>query len=157
LILLEQRAGEDVAQQEHNAEYFIGFDAARNDAFGKVACVSLQRFHAAGFQNFHVVVVNRGGFREDFLLAHGGEQLSVRNALCPLLPQLRPVLPQVRHNSRSMAALVSPADCPPSPEKAFGRTADAVDEGSSDRFLRFMEISEAAGERFFIIEFISRT
>src|SRR5829696_3683893 len=39
LVLLEERAGEDVAQQQHDAQHLVRLDAARDDPLGQVAGV----------------------------------------------------------------------------------------------------------------------
>ena len=58
LIFLEQRAGQHVAELQHDTEHFARFDPARDDALRQVAGVSLQDLDAAGFQRFHVLVVH---------------------------------------------------------------------------------------------------
>ena len=97
LIFFEQRTGEHVAQQQHDADDFVRFDAARNDSLGQAARVRLERFDTAGLEHFHIVVVHRRRFGENFLLAHRGEQLGVGDAAGPLFPELGAVLAQVRH------------------------------------------------------------
>ncbi len=72
-VLLEQRAREHVAEEQHNAHNLVGLDTSRNDTLGKIARIRLERLKRAGLQRFDVVVVHRGCFREDFLFRHRGE------------------------------------------------------------------------------------
>jgi hypothetical protein len=60
-VLLEQRAGEHVAQQQHDAEDLLGLDAARDDALGQVAGVVLEGLDGTGLEHLDVVVVDGGG------------------------------------------------------------------------------------------------
>ncbi len=94
-VLAEQGAGENVAEQEDDADDLVRFDASGDDAFRQVAGVGLQRLDAAGLEHLDVVVVHRRGLGEDFFLAHRGEQFGVRDAAGPFLSQLSPVLPQM--------------------------------------------------------------
>jgi hypothetical protein len=97
VILGKQRAGEHVAQQQHDSHHFVRLHAPRNDALRQVARVSLQRLERPRLERLDVVVVHRGRFREDLLFRHRREQLRARDAPRPFLAQLRAVLPQVRH------------------------------------------------------------
>jgi hypothetical protein len=47
-VFLEEGSGEDVAEEEDDADDFVGFDAAGDDAFGEVAGVAAEFFDAAG-------------------------------------------------------------------------------------------------------------
>src|SRR5712671_2360425 len=96
LVFIEQRAGEYVTEQEHDADDFVCFDAPRNDSLRQSPRVRLQGFERSGLERFHVVVVYRGRFGEDFFLGHRRQQLGARNAPRPFLAQLRAVLSQVR-------------------------------------------------------------
>jgi len=96
VVLAEQRARQHVAQQQHDADHLVRLDAARDDALRQVAGVRLQRFERSCLERFHVVVVHRGRFGEDFLLRHGREELRPGDTACPLFPQLRPILAEVR-------------------------------------------------------------
>ena len=87
-VLLEQRAGQHVAQQQDDADDLVGLDAARDDPLGQVAGVVLQRLDAAGLEHLDVVVVDRGGLGEHLLGRHRREQVRVGDPLGPLLPQL---------------------------------------------------------------------
>ena len=78
----------------------MGFHTARNDALGEIAGVFLEGFDRAGLQHGDVVVVNRGGFREYFLLRHRHQQPRRRDPARPFFPKLRPPAPQVRHQFR---------------------------------------------------------
>jgi hypothetical protein len=62
-------------------------DAARNDAFGKIAGVVLQGFDASRLQHLDVVVVDRCRFGEHLLGGHRGQEVCPGDPLCPLLPQ----------------------------------------------------------------------
>ena len=97
LILLEQRAGEDVAQQQHDADDFLRFHAARDDAFGEVARVGLQRFDAAGFEHRDVVVVDARRLREDLFARHRRQQPGLGDAARPVFAQLGAFFSQVGH------------------------------------------------------------
>ena len=96
LVLLEQRAREHVAQQQHDAQHLVRLDASRDDPLGQVARVVLQGLDAARLEHLDVVVVDRGRLGEDLLVGHRGQQLRLGDALRPLLAQLRAVVPQVR-------------------------------------------------------------
>ncbi len=95
LVLLEQRAREHVAQEQHDAEHLVGLDAAGDDPLGEVAGVVLERLDRAGLEHLDVVVVDRGRLGEDLLRGHRREQLRVGDAPRPLLPQLRAVAAEV--------------------------------------------------------------
>ena len=97
LVLLEQRAVQHVAQQQHDAEHLVGLDAARDDALGQVARVVLERLDRAGLQHLDVVVVHRRRLGEDLLLGQGRQQARLADPARPLLPQLRAVVAQVGH------------------------------------------------------------
>jgi hypothetical protein len=103
LVLLEQRASQHVAQQEHDPDDLVGLHAAGDDPFGEVAGVGLQRLHAAGLEHLDVVVVDRSGLGEQFLRAHRGQQLGFGDAPCPLLAQRGPVLAQMLYQLRQQA------------------------------------------------------
>ena len=74
LILLEQRARKHVAQQQDDTDDLVGLDAAGDDAFGQVARVGLQCFHAAGLEHPDVIVIDGRRLGEDLLRRHRGEQ-----------------------------------------------------------------------------------
>jgi hypothetical protein len=95
LVLLEQRAGQHVAQQEHDPDDLGGVDAPRDDPFRQAAGVGLECLHATGLQHFDVVVEHRGGFGEDLFLGHRGEQPGFGDPSYPFFPQLRPVASEV--------------------------------------------------------------
>ena len=97
LILCEKRARQHVAEEENNTDNFMRFDAARNDALGKISCVSLQRFEGFRLESLDVAVVHRRGFGEDFFLGHSRQQPGFRNAANPLFAELRSVLAEVCH------------------------------------------------------------
>ena len=97
LVLLEERTGQDVAQEQHDADDLVGLDTPRDDAFGQVPCVVLQRLDAAGLEHLDVVVVDRRGLSGHLLRGHRLEQVGVADAGSPLVAQLRAVLPQVCH------------------------------------------------------------
>jgi hypothetical protein len=96
LELREQRPREHVAQQEDDADDFVRFDAARNDALRQIARIRLQRFERSRLERFDVVVVYGRRFGEDFFLRHRREQLRLCNAPCPFLTELRSLLAKVR-------------------------------------------------------------
>ena len=95
LVLLEERPGQHVAQQQHDADDLVGLDAPRDDPLREVAGVVLQRLDAAGLEHLDVVVVDRRRLGRHLLRRHGREQVRLLDALGPLLPQPGPVLPQV--------------------------------------------------------------
>ncbi len=97
LILFEQGSRQHIAQQEHDAQDFVRFDAARNNPLGKIARVFLKRLHTSGLEHRHVIVVDSRGFDEDFFLSHGGQQPRFGDSPRPFFPELRSVLPEVRH------------------------------------------------------------
>ena len=83
LVLLEQRAGQHVAQQQHDADDLVGLHAARDDPLGQVAGVVLQRLHAAGLQHLDVVVVDRRRLRGHLLAGHRLEQVRLLDPARP--------------------------------------------------------------------------
>src|SRR5438552_1977837 len=95
VVLAEQRAGEHVAQQQHDADDFVRLDPPRDDALGKVARVRLQRLERPGLERFDVVVVHRRRLGKDLRFGHRREQLGPRDPPRPLLTQLRAILAQV--------------------------------------------------------------
>jgi hypothetical protein len=95
LVLLEQRAGQHVAQEQHDRDDLVDLDPTGDDALGEVARVVLQRLGRAGLQHLDVVVVDRRRLVEDLLLRQRGQQLRLRDPAGPLLAQLRPVRAQV--------------------------------------------------------------
>ena len=95
LVLLEQRAREHVAQQQHDAEHLVGLDAARDDALGQVARVVLQGLDGAGLEHLDVVVVDGGGLGEDLLLGQRGEEPRLADAARPFLAQVGAVVAEV--------------------------------------------------------------
>src|SRR5215471_562583 len=97
LVLREQRTREHVAEEQHDPNDFIGLYSSRDDAFGQVAGVCLQRLKRSALQRLNVVVVDGGCFREDLFLAHHGQQFRLGDATGPFFPELRAVLAQVRH------------------------------------------------------------
>jgi len=97
LILLEERPGQHVAQQQDDADDLIGLHATRNDAFGQVARVVLQRLDAAGLEHLDVAVVHRRCLGEDLLGRHRGQQFGLGDPAGPFLAQPRSVLAQVLH------------------------------------------------------------
>ena len=114
LVVVEERPRENVAQQQHDAQHLVRLDAARDDPLREVSRVRLQRLDAARLEGVNVVVVDGCDLCEDLLGRHHREQLGVRDASCPLLPQLRAVLAQVLHQlmqqlpSRPRAAAAAP-------------------------------------------------
>ena len=70
LILCEQGARQNVAEEQNNPDDFVGFNPPGDDAFGEVAGIRLQRFEGPGLQRLNVVIVNGRGLRENFILAH---------------------------------------------------------------------------------------
>jgi len=58
LVFRKQGACEHVAQQKHDADDFVGFNASRNDPFGQVARVGLECLEGAAFERLHVFVVD---------------------------------------------------------------------------------------------------
>ena len=95
LVLLEQRPGEHVAQQQHDAEHLVGLHAPGDDAFRQVARVGLQRLDATGLEHLDVVVVHRGRLGEQLLRRHRRQQFRLGDPAGPLLTQGSPVLPQM--------------------------------------------------------------
>ena len=92
LVFREQRTCQHVAQQQNDADDFVRLDASRDDAFGQVAGVGLQRLERPGFERFDVLVVHGRGFREDLVFRHRGQQLRFRDSLRPFLAQIGAVL-----------------------------------------------------------------
>jgi len=115
LVLLEQRPGQDITQQEHDADHFMGLHAAGDDALGQVLGVLLQRLDAAGLQHLDVVVVDRGGLNCHLLQGHRLQQVGVLDAGDPLLAQLRAVLAQVSDQLGEQLVLVRSAVVGPGP------------------------------------------
>src|SRR2546425_4095239 len=97
VIPAEQRPRQHVAEQQHDADDLVRLHAPRNDALGQVPGVGLQRLERPGLEGLDIVVVYRGRLGEDLFLRHRRQQLRLGDALRPLLSQLGPVLPQVRH------------------------------------------------------------
>src|SRR5262249_40265449 len=95
LVFGKEGTRQDVAQQQHDADDFVGFDATRDDAFGEISGVSLQSFEGSGFQSLHVAIVNGCGFSKDFVLGHGGQQAGFGDASDPLFTELCAVLTEV--------------------------------------------------------------
>ena len=96
-IFLEQRAGQHVAQEQHDLQHFARFHPARDDALRQVLRVSLKGLDAAGFEHPQVTVVDGPCFRKDLSSAHGAEQLGIANAFGPFLTQLGTIAPKVRY------------------------------------------------------------
>ena len=94
-VLLEERAGQHVPQQQDDPDHLVRLDAARDDPLGEVARVVPQRLDAARLEHLDVVVVHRGRLGEHLLVRHGGEQVGIGDPLGPLLPQLGAVVAQV--------------------------------------------------------------
>ena len=108
LVLCEERARQHVAKEENDSHDFVCFNASRDDAFGKVSRVSLQRFEGFGLESFHVAVIHRRRFGEDFFLGHGREQSRFRNAVDPLFAKLSSVLAEVCHQfSKQLGRFIS--------------------------------------------------
>ena len=99
-VLLEEGSREDVAEEQDDADDFVGFDSAGDDAFGEVAGVAAEFFDTAGFEYGDVVVVDRGDLGEHFLCGHRRQQPGVGDPLRPLLTQRGAVRPQVRDELR---------------------------------------------------------
>jgi hypothetical protein len=97
LVLLEERAGEHVAQEQDDAEDLVGLDSAGDDPLRQVARVVLEGLDGARLEHFDVVVVDRRRFGEDLVRRQGGEQPRLRDTARPLLPQLGPVGAEMRH------------------------------------------------------------
>ena len=95
LVADEQRAREDVAQEQHDAEHLVGVHAARDDPLGEVARVGLERLDAARLERVDVVVVDRRDLREDLVRRHHRSSCRVGDAPGPLLAQLRALVAQV--------------------------------------------------------------
>ena len=60
VVLREQRAGQHVAEEQHDADDLVGLDPAGDDPLGQVTGVALERVDAAGLEHLDVVVVDRG-------------------------------------------------------------------------------------------------
>ena len=97
LILGEQRAGQHVPQEQHDADDLMSFHPPWNNTFGQVAGIGLQGLEGPGLQGFDILIIDGGGLGEDLVCAHCCEQLGFSDAARPLLAQLSPVLPQVGH------------------------------------------------------------
>src|ERR687894_405939 len=92
LVLLEQRPGEHVAQQQDDADHLVGLDAPGDDALGEATGVVLQRLDLAGLEHLDVVVVDARRLAEHLVGCHGGEHGRPRDAPRPLLPRRGPGL-----------------------------------------------------------------
>jgi len=97
LVLSEEGASENVTEEEHDTDDFVSFNAARNNSFRKIAGISLEGFESASLERFHVAVVHRGSFGEDFLFCHGGEEPRFRNSAQPFFAKLSSILPKVSY------------------------------------------------------------
>ncbi len=75
----------------------MGLYPPGDDALGEVPGVGLEGLHAPRLEHLDVVVVHRGGLREDLLAGHGGEELGFGDAPGPFLTQLGAVLAEVGH------------------------------------------------------------
>ena len=87
LVLLEQGPGQDVAQQQHDADDLVRLHAARDDPLGQVARVALQGLDAARLEHLDVVVVDRRGLGGHLLGRHGMEQARPLDPAGPVVPQ----------------------------------------------------------------------
>src|SRR4051812_40138530 len=96
LVPDEQRAAEDVAEQQDDAEDLVRLYAAVDDPLRQCARVRAQRLDAPGLERVDVVVVDRRHLGEDLLRAHHPQELGVRDPLHPRLEKLGAVLAQVR-------------------------------------------------------------
>src|SRR5215210_7497200 len=96
LVLLEQGAGQHVAQQQHDAEHLVRLDPAGDDPLGQVARVVLQRLDRAGLEHLDVVVVDGGRLVEDLLGGEGGQQPRLADPPRPLLPEVGAVGAEMR-------------------------------------------------------------
>ena len=94
-VLLEQRSGEDIAEQQDDAHDLVGLHAAGDDPFGEVAGVAPQLVDAARLEHRDVVVVDRRDLVEHLPCGHRREQVRVGDPVHPLLPQPAAVVPQV--------------------------------------------------------------
>jgi len=72
-VLLKQGPGQHISQQQHDPDDLVGLNPPRDDPFGQVAGVVLERFDVASFQDFDVIVVHRSGLGEDLLIGHRGQ------------------------------------------------------------------------------------
>ena len=107
-VFFEEGSGEDVAEEQDDADDFVGFDSAGDDAFGEVAGVAAEFFDAAGFEDRDVVVVDRGDLGKHFLCGHRRQQSGVGDPLRPLLTQRGAVGLQMRHQLGQQRRVVSP-------------------------------------------------
>ena len=114
-VLLEQRPGQDVAQQQDDPDDLVGLDPPRDDPLGQVAGVMAQLLDAPGLQDLDVVVVHGSGLGEDLLLGHRRQQVRVVD---PAAPTPRAVSVrfslQVRDELRKQARSSSPGSVPSS-------------------------------------------
>ena len=84
-VLGEQRAGEHVAEQQHDTDHFVRLDASRDDALGQVARVGLKGLDRTGFEGPEVVVIDGTDLGEDFVVGHRSQEAGAHDAACPLL------------------------------------------------------------------------
>src|SRR5262249_1341677 len=64
-VLVEERAAQHVAEQQHDPDDFVRLDPSGNDALGEVPRVRLQGLVGARLQGLDVVVIHRGRLGED--------------------------------------------------------------------------------------------
>ena len=83
-VLLEERPGEDVAEQQDDPDHLVRLDAARDDPLGQVAGVVAQLLDAARLQHRDVVVVDRRDLAEHLLGSHRRQQVRLVDPVRPI-------------------------------------------------------------------------